>query len=101
MFACVNTFFLLTQKEDKILANSIVIIFIFVDQKYLPIFTPPVSASIVSIPTMANAVPSDAPDLDKDEAVHQAKKTWLRKNDGEFLTYAHWSYKQGEQSLEE
>ena len=51
---------------------------------------------------MANAVPYDAPDLDKDEAVLQAKKKpsyqlWLRKNDGDFFTYAHRSYKKGDQ----
>jgi hypothetical protein len=56
--------------------------------------------------TTANSVPLDAPDLDKDEAVIHAKKTpsyqrWLETHDGDFFTYAHWSYKKIDQSSEE
>jgi hypothetical protein len=80
---------LLTQRENKILANSIVNHIL--TKKYQP------KTTVISInrsPTMANAVPLDAPDLDKDEAVLQAKKIpsyqqWLWKNDGDFFTYAH------------
>jgi hypothetical protein len=56
--------------------------------------------------TTANSVSLDAPDLDKDKAVIHAKKTpsyqqWLETHDGDFFTYAHWSYKKGDQSSEE
>jgi hypothetical protein len=54
----------------------------------------------------ANSVPLDALDLDKNEAVIHAKKTpsyqrWLETHDGDFFTYAHRSYKKGDQSYEE